>query len=191
MKSRKTKEIRNTKQGKGTNTLLNHLQNPLKIQDLYENKTGCDPFIFQLTMMVFDNLQNVAFSHQLEEKTVKMTHDSLFGFIYSIIEKVFKEMGKGVDPKRIEELVSFNITNFFLFFEPVNITHDEEEWVNNHLKKTGDKSNSVLLNVPLNNKKYYLINLKRILDRNRDNPDFNDSVLDFMRNDLDDEVFFS
>jgi hypothetical protein len=93
-------------------------------------------------------------------------------------------MGKLIDPKRVEDLVSFNLTNFFLFFQPVNITEDEEMWVEDHILKTKDKSNGVLLNVPLHHKKYYLINLKRILDKNRENPDFNDSIIDFMFPDL-------
>jgi hypothetical protein len=186
MKSRKTTENRNTNNEKGTNTLSNFLQNPIKIEDLHPKTTGTDPFIFELTMKVFENLQSIYFTHQFEEKIVKMTHDSLFFHIHSIISKVFEEMSKNIEPKRVEELVSFNLTNFFLFFQPVNITEQEEVWVENHLKRTGDDSNSVSLKVPLHHKKYYLINLKRILDKNRDNPEFNDSVLDFMGNDMDD-----
>jgi response regulator RpfG family c-di-GMP phosphodiesterase len=165
---------------------LNYLQNPIKIEDLHEKTTGTDPFIFNLTMKVFENLQIAYFTHEFEEKTLTMTHDTLFGFIYSMVKKVFEEMSKNIEPKRVEELVSFNLTNFFLFFQPVNITEQEEVWVENHLKRTGDVSNSVSLKVPLHHKKYYLINLKRILDKNRDNPEFNDSVLDFMGNDMDD-----
>jgi hypothetical protein len=184
MKSRKTTEKRNTKLVEGINHLSNDHQNPIKIEDLHEKTTGTDPFIFELTMKVFENLQSIYFTHQFEEKIVKMTHDSLFFHIHSIISKVFEEMGKTIDPKRVEDLVSFNITNYFLFFEPTNITDEEEEWVNNHLINTQDDSNSVLLDVPLNNKKYYLINLKRILDKNRDNPEFNDSIVDFMFSEL-------
>jgi hypothetical protein len=186
MRTRKQTPKGNTNKVKGTNPLLNYLQNPIKIEDLHPKTTGTDPFIFELTMKVFENLQSIYFTHQFEEKIVKMTHDSLFFHIHSIISKVFEEMCKTIDPKRVEELVSFNLTNFFLFFQPVNITEEEELWVNNHLKRTGDDSNSVSLKVPLEHKKYYLINLKRILDKNRDNPEFNDSVLDFMGNDLND-----
>jgi len=184
MKSRKTTEKRNTKLVEGINHLSNDHQNPIKIEDLHEKTTGTDPFIFQMTMKVFENLQIANFTHEFEEKNLTMTHDTLFGFIYSLVQQIFEEMGKLIDPKRVEDLVSFNLTNFFLFFQPVNITEEEERWVEDHILKTKDKSDGVVLNVPLHHKKYYLINLKRILDKNRDNPEFNDSILDFMFPDL-------
>lgn len=183
MRARKQTPKGNTKQFKG---IIPHLKNhpiPLNIEDFLPKTTGTDPFVFELTMKVFENLQNIYFTHQFEEKTVKMTHDTLFGFIYSMVQRVFEEMGKTIDPKRVEDLVSFNLTNYFLFFEPVNITDEEETWVEDHLKRTNDSTDKVLLSVPLNHKKYYLINLKRILDRNRNNPEFNDSILDFMGDD--------
>jgi hypothetical protein len=184
MKSRKQPQIGNTKLVERINHLSKLSQTTLKIEDLHEKTMGTDPFVFELTIKLFENLQNIHFGHEFEEKTMTMTHDTLFGFVYSLVQQIFEEMGKLIDPKRVEDLVNFNLTNFFLFFQPVNITEEEDRWVQDHIIKTKDKSDGVVLNVPLNNKKYYFINLKRILDKNRDNPDFNDSILDFMFPDL-------
>jgi hypothetical protein len=70
MKSRKTTENRNTKLVDGINHLSNYHQNPIKIEDLQEKTTGTDPFIFNLTMRVFEKIQMIHFSHEFEEKTM-------------------------------------------------------------------------------------------------------------------------
>lgn len=63
-----------------------------------------------------------------------------------------------------------------LYLPPRSITEEEMEWVNGFI---GDswKSQTIELEIDIKHQIYYLINLKRQLNYNINNPDFNDSIL--------------
>lgn len=80
----------------------------------------------------------------------------------------------------VHDLTKFDLKVFSLFFTPSDITEEELNWVDRYTDLEDVQSNILTMEIPLEYKKNYLVNIKRILDRNRDNFTFNDSVLDYL-----------
>jgi hypothetical protein len=71
-----------------------------------------------------------------------------------------------------------NLNTLTLFLQPNEITDEENEWVDRLTKnRTGEYELEIKL--PEDAERNYYINFKRVLDENNENPDFNESILNF------------
>jgi hypothetical protein len=62
--------------------------------------------------------------------------------------------------------------------EPINATDVELKFAEKFMEKESDEY-EVEIKLPENAQRNYIINFKRILDKNISNPDFNETILNF------------
>jgi hypothetical protein len=150
------------------------------IKDLFEKTTSQNKIPFDISLKINSKLKtNFEF---LETKYIEVNRFELFEIVYQIVSETIDELQE-VEIESFEELLNYSFKTLPLFLCPNNITQDEIKWSESILiKRTEDHPFGTKVEVPKDSELNYLINVKRILDRNKSNPFFNDSILDFLEN---------
>lgn len=161
--------------------------NPFENIDSKFNKRKITEFIrpiHQTNTKIFEITNEVVSSFGLEfdgfeDIQIQTNQYEFFEFIYGVVESTVELY---IKPKinEIEEINFLNDNTIKLFFQPNNVTIEELEWVES-IMKTSSETKTIKLKLDEHNQFFYLINLKRLLDSNRDNPNFNDSILEFLK----------
>jgi hypothetical protein len=124
--------------------------------------------VFEVFNEVFDGYQ---------EKCLVLSHHILVEVVYKIVERTIIELQQG-NYNSIEELMNLNLNTLSLFMEPINATDVELKFAEKFMEKESDEY-EVEIKLPENAQRNYIINFKRILDKNISNPDFNETILNF------------
>jgi hypothetical protein len=150
-----------------------------KITDLIDGVHQTNSTIFEMTDKVLSNLR-IQFNG-FENVRIETNQYELFEFVYKIVETSIDLV---LTPKinNVIQLKQLSQETIPLYLPPRSITEEEMEWVNGFI---GDswKSQTIELEIDIKHQIYYLINLKRQLNFNINNPDFNDSILEYLRKD--------
>lgn len=147
--------------------------NFLRIYDLIEPVFSTNKQIFEITERVFSQYRN--HFDMYENLNLRLNHLELSEFTYKLVESAIQEILR-LEYKSIDDLMEINLNTLTLFIQPNDITEDENKWVESLLsKQKGEREMEIKL--PVDAEKNYFINLKRILDKNNSNPDFNESIL--------------
>ena len=132
---------------------------------------------FDLTEQIFKDF-NVEFMGY-ESKLISINHFELFELTHKIVHSTLKEIQR-VKYNSIDDLLEFNLNTLSLFLEPIDVTEEESEWLNEFISKSvSSHGGEVEIKLPENAERNYYINVRRILKENNINPDFNNTLLDF------------
>ena len=180
MKSSKIPQNRTTNERLDIEPLMKFNQNNeiINIQNTHERIIGSDPFIFDIVSKVLNRV-HIHFEDEYDEKLISVNHYTMVEFVYFVI-KSSMELIQESEVNTVHDLTKFDLKVFSLFFTPSDITEEELNWVDRYTDLEDVQSNILTMEIPLEYKKNYLVNIKRILDRNRDNFTFNDSVLEYL-----------
>ena len=143
------------------------------IRDMIDPVLNSQQVIFELTSKVFE--KNRMSFEGYERRTVSLNHFELVELYYSIVRETFIQL-QSPEIKSVHELGELSLYTLPLFYEPVDLSEEEWEW-SKGLFGNGSE-NLVELELPLNSLMNYSINVNRISDDNKFNPDFNTSILE-------------
>lgn len=143
------------------------------ICDIVDPVINSQQVIFDLTTKVY-GMSRISFEGY-ERKMVSFNHFELLEFYYSIVRETLIQI-QSPQIKSVQELGELSIHTLPLFLEPVDVTEEELEW-SKGLFGNGSE-NLVELELPSNSIMNYAINVKRISNDNKFNPDFNTSILE-------------
>lgn len=147
----------------------------IRIYELMEPVFQTNKEIFNITERVIEVFFAVFDGY--EEKCLIVSHHVLVEVVYKIVERTIIELQQG-NYNSIEELMKLNLNTLSLFMEPIDATEDELKFAEKFMEKESDEY-EVEFKLPKNAQRNYIINFKRILDKNNSNPDFNETILNF------------
>jgi hypothetical protein len=147
----------------------------IRIYDLMEPVLQTNRDIYLVSEKVFEVFYSVF--EEYEEKCLIVSHHVLFEIVYKIVERTIIELQQG-NYTSIEEIMKLNLNTLSLFMEPINATDVELKFAEKFMEKESDEY-EVEIKLPENAQRNYIINFKRILDKNNSNPDFNETILNF------------
>lgn len=147
----------------------------IRIYDLMEPVFQTNKEIFNITERVIEVFFAVFDGY--EEKCLIVSHHVLVEIVYKVVERTITELQQG-NYNSIEELMKLNLNTLSLFMEPIDVTEVESKFAEKFMEKESDKF-EVEIKLPKNAQRNYIINFKRILDKNNSNPDFNETILNF------------
>lgn len=148
----------------------------IRIYDLMEPVFQTNKEIFNITERVIEVFFAVFDGY--EEKCLIVSHHVLVEIVYKIVERTIIELQQG-NYSSIEDLMTLNPNTLSLFMEPINVTDVELKFAEKFMDKESD-GYEVEIKLPKNAQRNYIINFKRILDKNNFNPDFNETILNFL-----------
>jgi preprotein translocase subunit SecA len=161
---------------KNTESYKNIEGNFFRIYDLIEPVYSTNKQIFEFTEGVFSKYRKSL--KMYDQQNLMLNHDELFELTYKIVEYTVKEILK-VKYNSIDDLMEVNLNTLTLFLTPSNITDEEMIWSEKFMSKRKGEY-EVEFKLPEDAERNYYINFKRILDENNSNPDFNESILNFL-----------
>jgi hypothetical protein len=151
----------------------------IRIYDLFEPVRHTNRDVYELTERVFTIFKSILKIY--EERNLKINHFEFFELVYKVVEQTIYEIQR-IKYNSIDDLTVLNLNTLSLFLEPNNVTEEELKYTEKLIDKESD-GYEVEIKLPINSQRNYFINVKRILDENNSNPDFNESILNmFDRN---------
>lgn len=147
----------------------------VNLTSIIDRTTKINKIHFDITLIVFSKLKTNFDGY--EYKNFKLNYFELFEWVNTLVDLSILEYQK-VTYNRIEDLISLNSSTIKLFLEPNNISDEEKSWVDGFIHKL-EKHDEVEVNIPIELEKNYFINVKRILEKNKSNPNFNDTILNY------------
>lgn len=147
----------------------------IRIYELMEPVLQTNRDVYVISEKVFEVFNEVFDGYQ--EKCLVLSHHILVEVVYKIVERTIIELQQG-NYNSIEELMNLNLNTLSLFMEPINATDVELKFAEKFMEKESDEY-EVEIKLPENAQRNYIINFKRILDKNNSNPDFNETILNF------------
>ena len=147
----------------------------IRIYELMEPVLQTNRDVYVISEKVFEVFNSVF--EEYEEKCLIVSHHVLFEMVYKIVGRTIKELQR-TKYSSIDDLMTFNQNTLTLFLEPSDITDEELKFAERLVEKDSDEY-EVEVKLPENAQRNYFINVKRILDENNSNPDFNETILNF------------
>lgn len=147
----------------------------IRIYELMEPVLQTNRDVYVISENVFEVFNSVF--EEYEEKCLIVSHHVLFEMVYKIVGRTIKELQR-TKYSSIDDLMTFNQNTLTLFLEPSDITDEELKFAERLVEKESD-GYEVEIKLPTNSQRNYYINVKRILDENNSNPDFNETILNF------------
>ena len=147
----------------------------IRIYDLFEPVRHTNRDVYEITervLTIFNSILKI-----YEERNLRINHFELFELVYKIVEQTIYEIQR-TKYNSINDLLVFNLNTLSLFLEPNNVTEEELKYTEKLIDKESD-GYEVEIKLPINSQRNYFINVKRILDENNSNPDFNETILNF------------
>ena len=145
------------------------------ILDMVDPVINSQQEIFELASKVYEK-SRLSFEGY-ERKTVSFNHFELLEFYYSIVRETLIQL-QSPEIKTVQELGELSLYTLPLFYEPVDLSEEEWEWSKGLFGEGSE--NSVEIQLPSNSIMNYAINVKRISNDNKFNPDFNSSILELI-----------
>jgi hypothetical protein len=150
----------------------------ISIKDLFGNNSSVNKTSFEIAQKIKSKI-NVDFEF-LETRYLSINHFELFELIYQISNETIKEL-QSVDVSNFEELITYSFKVLPLFLPPIDITEEEVKRSEELLKlRNEEEPFGTVISVPIESERNFLINTLRILERNKSNPEFNTSILDYL-----------
>ncbi len=160
---------------KNIESFVNQDMNPIGIYDFIDPVYTTNKQLYEITERVFKQYRK-SFD-MYDQQHLKLNHFELFEWTYKTVESTVNEILR-TKYKTIDDLMVINLNTLTMFLQPNEITDEENEWVNRLTKnRTGEYELEIKL--PEDAERNYYINFKRVLDENNENPDFNESILNF------------
>lgn len=147
----------------------------IRIYELMSPVLQTNRDVYVISEKVFEVFNSVL--REYEEKCLIVSHHVLFEIVYKVVERTIKEL-RSVEYTSIDDLMKFNLNTLTLFLEPSEVTNEELKFSEKLINKEND-GYEVEIKLPENSQRNYFINIKRILDENNSNPDFNEMILNF------------
>lgn len=147
----------------------------IRIYELMEPVLQTNRDVYVISEKVFEVFNSVF--EEYKEKCLIVSHHVLFEMVYKIVGQTIKELQR-TKYSSIDDLMTFNQNTLTLFLEPSDITVEELKFAEKLVEKESD-GYEVEIRLPTNSQRNYYINVKRILDENNSNPDFNETILNF------------
>ncbi len=147
----------------------------IRIYELMSPVLQTNRDVYVISEKVFEVFNSVL--REYEEKCLIVSHHVLFEIVYKVVERTIKEL-RSVEYTSIDDLMKFNLNTLTLFLEPSEVTNEELKFSEKLTNKEND-GYEVEIKLPENSQRNYFINVKRILDENNSNPDFNETILNF------------
>lgn len=145
----------------------------LGIRDMVDPVINSQQEIFDLATKVFEK-SKLSFDGY-EKKTISFNHFELLELYYYVVRETLIQL-QSPEIKSVQELGELCVHTLPLFLEPVDLTEEELKWSKGLF---GDGSENLIeMVLPLNSIMNYAINVKRISNDNKHNPDFNTSILE-------------
>jgi preprotein translocase subunit SecA len=161
---------------KNTESYKNIESKFFRIYDLIEPVYSTNKQIFEFAEGVFSKYRKSL--EMYDQQNLMLNHFELFELTYKIVENTVKEILR-VKYNSIDDLMVVNLNTLTLFLTPSNITEEEIIWSEKFMSKHKGEY-EVEFKLPKDAERNYYINFKRILDENNSNPDFNESILNFL-----------
>jgi len=147
----------------------------IQIYELMKPVKQINRDVYLITERVFEVFNSVF--DESQDKCLILNIHSLFEITFTVVERTISELQRP-HYNSIDDLLVFNLNTLSLFLEPTNVTEEEMQFAEKFKEKESD-GNEVEIKLSENAQRNYAINLKRILDENNSNPDFNESILNF------------
>lgn len=147
----------------------------IRIYELMSPVLQTNRDVYVISEKVFEVFNSVL--REYEEKCLIVSHHVLFEIVYKVVERTIKEL-RSVEYTSIDDLMKFNLNTLPLFLEPSEVTNEELIFVEKLVDRDSD-GYEVEIKLPENAQRNYFVNVKRILDENNVNPDFNQTILNF------------
>jgi hypothetical protein len=148
-----------------------------RIYDLFSPLNSTNSTLHELTERIFQDF-TIDFEGY-ESKLISLNHFELFELTHKIVYSTIFEIQR-VKYNSVDELFEFNLNTLTLFLEPIDVTEEETDWLNEFISKSvSSDGGEVEIKLPDNAERNYYINVRRILRENNSNPDFNNTLLDF------------
>ena len=149
-----------------------------RIYDLISPITHSEKHILDITEKVFSEYKIHCKGY--ESILVTLNYFELFELTYRLVHSTISEIQR-VNYDSLDDLMKYGFNTLPLFLTPLGMTEEELEWVsgmitNNH----SSEETEVEIKLPNDAERNYYINVRRILKENNSNPDFNESILNFL-----------